>query len=212
MCNSLFFIFFDNFVKMETFNIIFDNLNYNKNDTIYISLNIFNVYKVNEIKLGINNSSEIDTFVDFDNNIEVNKSSGFSKELINEANNNEGIRLYLQKESEIIQETICSIKLTCEKDITDIVKLISSNLTIYLFDDQNNLLEYQLSYSEKLKATWNILLDEIEVYSTVPNYSESFFVMNRSEEEYEIILKHYSTTFIIFQQNKRQCLNTLPFV
>ena len=121
------------------------------------------------------------------------------KELVNEVNNDEGVKLYLQKENDLLQNKICSLKLICKNDIEDIISLIANNLTIYLFDDHNRLLEYKISYSE-LKATWNILLDELEVFATVPNYANSFSVTNRLENEYEIILKQNIDSSIIGTQ------------
>ncbi len=181
-------------------NFIFEHLTYTKGDTIKLSLNIENGHQVDEIKMGINCSNDITSFIDFANNVEVNKSSGFTKELVNEAGNDEGVKLYLQKENELLQRKICSLKLICKNDIEDIISLIANNLTIYLFDDHNHLLEYKIGYSEKLKATWNILLDELEVFATVPNYANSFSVTNRLENEYEIILKQNIDSSIIGTQ------------
>ena len=46
----------------------------------------------------------------------------------------------------------------------------------------------------------NILLDELEVFATVPNYANSFSVTNRLENEYEIILKQNIDSSIIGTQ------------
>ena len=102
-------------------NFIFEHLTYTKGDTIKLSLNIENGHQVDEIKMGINCSNDITSFIDFANNVEVNKSSGFTKELVNEAGNDEGVKLYLQKENELLQRKICSLKLICKNDIEDII-------------------------------------------------------------------------------------------
>ena len=107
-------------------NFIFEHLTYTKGDTIQISLNIENGHQVDEIKMGINCSNDITTCIDFASDVEVNKSSGFTKELINEVNNDEGVKLYLQKENDLLQNKICSLKLICKNDIEDIISLIAN--------------------------------------------------------------------------------------
>ena len=51
------------------------------------------------------------------------------------------------------------------------------------------LLEYEIKHTEKLNATWEIDNNILEVYSSVPNFSECFKVNNRDKNEYEIIVK-----------------------
>lgn len=181
-------------------NVIFEDLCYTKGDYINIRINIINVDKVNEIKLGISNIDEFNKYISFIENAIINKSSGFTNELVNEVSNETGIRLHLQKEDEVLQESICEINLLCENNISDIISIINKELTIYLFDENNRLLNHQVVFSEKLKATWNILLDELEVYTTVPDYTTSFFVTNRSSDEYEIILEQNIDSSIIGTQ------------
>lgn len=170
-------------------NVIFEHLSYSEGDYIHIRINIINIEKVNEIKLGISNSNDFDKFIDFTEAVTVNKSSGFDDELINEVNDTLGIRLHLQKSGDTLQENICEIKLLCQKDISDIISIIKKELTIYLFDENNRLINHQVVFSEKLKATWEIVQDELEVYTTVPDYTSSFCVINRNQDEYEIVLK-----------------------
>lgn len=181
-------------------NFIFNNLSYSGNDIVTVHVNITNIDYVSEIKMGINKSEETNKFIEFIDVVNVNKSSGFKNELINKVDEVLGLRLHLQKEEESLEEGVCEIKLKCKKDISDIISVLSKDLTIYLFGKDNKLLDYEIVYSEKLKATWNVVLDELEVYSLVPNYVSSFFVLNREEEEYEVVLKETIDSSVIGTQ------------
>lgn len=181
-------------------NFIFDQLTYIKGDYIHLNINISNLDKVSEIKMGINNSEDFKKFVEFLEPVGLESSSGFNDIFVNEINEEKGLRAHFQKSGDVLQNSLGNLTFISVKDISDIISVISKELTLYLFDENNELLEYQIVFSEKLKATWNILLDEIEVYMSVPDYKSSFFVLNRKEEEYQIIVKETIDSSVIGTQ------------
>lgn len=164
---------------------IFDHLAYAKGDYINIDINISDFEKISEIKMGINNSDDFS----FEKTFQINSGSGFTKELVSNITEDKGLRAHLEKEGETLQSNLGSLTLVAKNELSDVTSLVSEDVTFYMFDEENHLIEHEIIFKEKLNATWNILLDELEVYQEVPDYLSSFFVSNRKSDEYEIILK-----------------------
>lgn len=167
---------------------VFNKLSYNSGDELIIDININDYSKVNEIKLGIN---KLEYFESIDTSLyEVNKNGVFTKQIINELDNNI-YKLYLSKQSNGILSNgnnITKLKLKCFYEISDVFELFKDNITLYLFNSKNELLNYEIIYTEKLNSSWEIPNDEIEVNSEVSDYTKYFIVNNREVNEYDVVI------------------------
>ena len=180
-------------------NFIVDNVKYKKGDYIYLTINISDCERLKEIKIGLNKTKDFEDHIEFFGSFEINESYGISNILVNEVVE-EGFRLHIQKNNMTNQHQLGTLKLLCIKDIENIITYLEENVTVYLFNNDNKLMDVRFLFSEKLKATWNILINEIEVFSSVPDYIKSFNVVNRKEDEYEIILKQNIDSKIVGTQ------------
>ena len=174
-----------------------------KKDELVVNINIDNFDDVDEIKIGINITNNICPVIMNDGYYELSDNSVFTNVLINTLDEEKILKLHVCKEtSEALsyQNNIATLKFTCLDNVTDAISLFKDNITLYLFDKENKLLNYDLSFSEKLDASWNILMNELEVNSIVPDYTKSFIVNNRDERDYELIIKQNIDSSVLGMQ------------
>ena len=68
-------------------------------------------------------------------------------------------------------------------------KYSKANFSIYLFDINDNLINYECKYLEKINISWDIESYELEVNSEVPIFKEDILVKNRDITEYEYLIE-----------------------
>ena len=174
-----------------------------KKDELVVNINIDNFDDVDEIKIGINITNNICPVIINDGYYELSDNSVFTNVLINTLDEEKILKLHVCKEtSEALsyQNNIATLKFTCLDNVTDAISLFKDNITLYLFDKENKILNYDISFSEKLDASWNILMNELEVNSIVPDYTKSFIVNNRDERDYELIIKQNIDSSVLGMQ------------
>ena len=113
-------------------NLIVDNIKYKQGDYINVNINIDECDNLKEIKIGLNITSDWEEFIKFSSALEINENFGVSNILVNEVSE-EGFRLHIQKNNEINQKQLGTLKLLCTKDIENIVSYLEENVTVYLF-------------------------------------------------------------------------------
>lgn len=181
--------------------VIYNKTSLDVDDEVEIEINFKNFENVNEIKMGINNSKLIEPLQINEKYINVNNKCAYTKEIYNAyENNNLRIHLLKDKEDGEYQTNLLKIKFKALSKIENIEDELRKLLSVYLFDKENNLLENNLSFKEKLMAKWNVLLNEIEVYSETIDYSTCFFVENRKENEYELFIEQDIDTSVLGMQ------------
>ena len=67
--------------------------------------------------------------------------------------------------------------------------ILSSGISVTLYDIYNELIPSRINYSEKIKVEWNESKYVLEVFSNKPNYFEDIVVLNRTSDEYELMIK-----------------------
>ncbi len=188
--------------KINVYFIVSEN-KLEKKDELVVNINIDNFDDVDEIKIGINIANNISPVIMSDGYYELSDNSVFTNVLINTLDEEKILKLHVCKEtSEALsyQNNIATLKFTCLDNVTDAISLFKDKITLYLFDKENKLLNYDLSFSEKLDASWNILMNELEVNSVVPDYTKSFIVNNRDERDYELIIKQNIDSSVLGMQ------------
>ena len=188
--------------KINVYFIVSEN-QLEKKDELIVNINIDNFDDVDEIKIGINITNNISPVIMSDGYYELSDNSVFTNVLINTLDEEKILKLHVCKEtSEALsyQNNIATLKFTCLDNVTDAISLFKDKITLYLFDKENKLLNYDLSFSEKLDASWNILMNELEVNSIVPDYTKSFIVNNRDERDYELIIKQNIDSSVLGMQ------------
>ena len=182
--------------------IIFNKTSLEKQEELIVDINISDYSNVNEIKLGIDSIDELVPKYMIDGFFSLNKNSIYTKELVNSYTSENGLRLHVCKEadSSTYQNYFATIRFTCAEKIENVEELFKDKITAYLFDNNNLLVDYEISYSEKLNASWNVLLTQLEVYSDVPNYISSFDVKNRNQNEYELVVEQNIDTSVLGTQ------------
>lgn len=188
--------------KINVYFIVSEN-KLEKKDELVVNINIDNFDEVDEIKIGINIANNISPVIMSDGYYELSDNSVFTNVLINTLDEEKILKLHVCKEtSEALsyQNNIATLKFTCLDNVTDAISLFKDKITLYLFDKENKLLNYDLSFSEKLDASWNILMNELEVNSIVPDYTKSFIVNNRDERDYELIIKQNIDSSVLGMQ------------
>lgn len=179
---------------------VYSKINVNSKDLLTVNINLSNYEAVKEIKLRINKLENLEPTITNDGYFDINDNTNFSNILVNEYIQNESMNLHIIKENIEVtnyQNNICSINFLVINDIENVIKMFEENIKLYLFDSKMHLLEYEIKHTEKLNANWKIENNTLEVYSEVPNYSDSFKVVNREKGEYEIIVKQNIDTNVI---------------
>ena len=179
---------------------IVSNESVNKKDELILNINIDNYEQVHELKLGINIPDELNVKILDNGYYDLSNNSLFTNVLVNNLENDKLLKLHICREKEDVlmyQNNIASVKFTSLTDIKDTITLLKNTITLYLFDKENKLINHNVSFSEKLDATWDVSINEIEVNSDAPDYTKSFIVNNRSINEYELIVEQNIDTTVL---------------
>lgn len=179
---------------------IVSNESVNKKDELILNINIDNYEQVHELKLGISIPDELNVKILDNGYYDLSNNSLFTNVLVNNLENDKLIKLHICREKEDVlmyQNNIASVKFTSLTDIKDTITLLKNTITLYLFDKENKLINHNVSFSEKLDATWDVSINEIEVNSDAPDYTKSFIVNNRSINEYELIVEQNIDTTVL---------------
>lgn len=191
--------------------VVFNKLSFKNDEIVDITINLDQFIDLNEIKLQIKIKNEY-----FEPILEDNKpfyfdsASIFKTDIINDYIDNSYLRLRLIKDSVIdsgyysnYKNNVCHFKLKTKRPINDIKEYFTLDnyeemgLSVYLFNTNDKIINYKISYNQKIQITWDKEKYIVEVFSYVPNFKEDIVIANRESNQYEFLLEKQINTDLI---------------
>lgn len=191
--------------------VVFNKLSFKNDEIVDITINLDQFIDLNEIKLQIKIKNEY-----FDPILEDNKpfyfdsASIFKTDIINDYIDNSYLRLRLIKDSVIdsgyysnYKNNVCHFRLKTKRPINDIKEYFTLDnyeemgLSVYLFNTNDKIINYKISYNQKIQITWDKEKYIVEVFSDVPNFKEDIVIANRESNQYEFLLEKQINTDLI---------------
>ena len=191
--------------------VVFNKLSFKNDEIVDITINLDQFIDLNEIKLQIKIKNEY-----FEPILEDNKpfyfdsASIFKTDIINDYIDNSYLRLRLIKDSVIdsgyysnYKNNVCHFRLKTKRPINDIKEYFTLDnyeemgLSVYLFNTNDKIINYKISYNRKIQITWDKEKYIVEVFSDVPNFKEDIVIANRESNQYEFLLEKQINTDLI---------------
>lgn len=191
--------------------VVFSKLSFKNDEIVDITINLDQFIDLNEIKLQIKIKNEY-----FEPILEDNKpfyfdsASIFKTDIINDYIDNSYLRLRLIKDSVIdsgyysnYKNNVCHFRLKTKRPINDIKEYFTLDnyeemgLSVYLFNTNDKIINYKISYNQKIQITWDKEKYIVEVFSYVPNFKEDIVIANRESNQYEFLLEKQINTDLI---------------
>lgn len=191
--------------------VVFNKLSFKNDEIVDITINLDQFIDLNEIKLQIKIKNEY-----FEPILEDNKpfyfdsASMFKTDIINDYIDNSYLRLRLIKDSVIdsgyysnYKNNVCHFRLKTKRPINDIKEYFTLDnyeemgLSVYLFNTNDKIINYKISYNQKIQITWDKEKYIVEVFSYVPNFKEDIVIANRESNQYEFLLEKQINTDLI---------------
>lgn len=191
--------------------VVFNKLSFKNDEIVDITINLDQFIDLNEIKLQIKIKNEY-----FEPILEDNKpfyfdsASIFKTDIINDYIDNSYLRLRLIKDSVIdsgyysnYKNNVCHFRLKTNRPINDIKEYFTLDnyeemgLSVYLFNTNDKIINYKISYNQKIQITWDKEKYIVEVFSYVPNFKEDIVIANRESNQYEFLLEKQINTDLI---------------
>lgn len=191
--------------------VVFNKLSFKNDEIVDITINLDQFIDLNEIKLQIKIKNEY-----FEPILEDNKpfyfdsASIFKTDIINDYIDNSYLRLRLIKDSVIdsgyysnYKNNVCHFRLKTKRPINDIKEHFTLDnyeemgLSVYLFNTNDKIINYKISYNQKIQITWDKEKYIVEVFSDVPNFKEDIVIANRESNQYEFLLEKQINTDLI---------------
>lgn len=191
--------------------LVFDKTTYNVGDIVNITFNLDQFSNLNEVKLQVKIKKDTFEPVVTDNKyFYFSSASIFKNDVINDFVDESYLRLRLIKDENITdgyfssyKNNLCHLKLKTNKAIDNIYQYFtlenyeSNGVSAYLFNTNDQLIEYELYTKEKIKVNWEKENYELDVFSNVPNFKEDIKVLNRQDGEYEYLEEKSIDTNIV---------------
>lgn len=191
--------------------VVFNKLSFKNDEIVDITINLDQFIDLNEIKLQIKIKNEY-----FEPILEDNKpfyfdsASIFKTDIINDYIDNSYLRLRLIKDSVIdsgyysnYKNNVCHFRLKTKRPINDIKEYFTLDnyeemgLSVYLFNTNDKIINYKISYNQKIQITWDKEKYIVELFSYVPNFKEDIVIANRESNQYEFLLEKQINTDLI---------------
>ena len=191
--------------------VVFNKLSFKNDEIVDITINLDQFIDLNEIKLQIKIKNEY-----FEPILEDNKPFYFDSaiifktDIINDYIDNSYLRLRLIKDSVIdsgyysnYKNNVCHFRLKTKRPINDIKEYFTLDnyeemgLSVYLFNTNDKIINYKISYNQKIQITWDKEKYIVEVFSYVPNFKEDIVIANRESNQYEFLLEKQINTDLI---------------
>lgn len=191
--------------------VVFNKLSFKNDEIVDITINLDQFIDLNEIKLQIKIKNEY-----FEPILEDNKpfyfdsASIFKTDIINDYIDNSYLRLRLIKDSVIdsgyysnYKNNVCHFRLKTKRPINDIKEYFTLDnyeemgFSVYLFNTNDKIINYKISYNQKIQITWDKEEYIVEVFSDVPNFKEDIVIANRESNQYEFLLEKQINTDLI---------------
>lgn len=191
--------------------VVFNKLSFKNDEIVDITINLDQFIDLNEIKLQIKIKNEY-----FEPILEDNKpfyfdsASIFKTDIINDYIDNSYLSLRLIKDSVIdsgyysnYKNNVCHFRLKTKRPINDIKEYFTLDnyeemgISVYLFNTNDKIINYKISYNQKIQITWDKEKYIVEVFSYVPNFKEDIVIANRESNQYEFLLEKQINTDLI---------------
>lgn len=191
--------------------VVFNKMSFKNDEIVDITINLDQFIDLNEIKLQIKIKNEY-----FEPILEDNKpfyfdsASIFKNDIVNDYIDNSYLRLRLIKDSVIdsgyysnYKNNVCHFRLKTKRPINDIKEYFTLDnyeqmgLSVYLFNTNDKIINYNISYNQKIQITWDKEEYIVEVFSDVPNFKEDIMITNRESYQYEFLLEKQINTDLI---------------
>lgn len=191
--------------------VVFNKLSFKNDEIVDITINLDQFIDLNEIKLQIKIKNEYFAPILEDNKpFYFDSASIFKTDIINDYIDNSYLRLRLIKDSVIdsgyysnYKNNVCHFRLKTKRPINDIKEYFTLDnyeemgLSVYLFNTNDKIINYKISYNQKIQITWDKEKYIVEVFSYVPNFKEDIVIANRESNQYEFLLEKQINTDLI---------------
>lgn len=185
---------------------IFDKSEYLESEKVKLTINLAKFSNLSEVKLRIRIDNDyLEPIFENEEYFHFNYSSLFNKYIINDYTENKYLKLHLVKDNDVVEgyysgvkNNLCEVYFNVKKDIIDIKEIIPiDSISLYLFDINDDLINYQISYSDKIRTKINQKQYDINVFSTLPDFNNEIEVLNRNGDEYEMYIEQNINTSMI---------------
>lgn len=187
--------------SLSKVNFVFDKMTYLKSEIVNLNINLDCYSNLSEIKMQIRIDTKYLEPITEDNQCcFFDNSSIYQNASINDLMNNSIIRLHLITNnsdgfSTNYKNNLCHLKFKTKMNIDNIYryftidKTSNTGVSLYLFDNKDNLIEYEAYYLEKMKIEWSKESYTLNVFDTIPDFKKDIFVKNRNLDEYEYLIE-----------------------
>ena len=191
--------------------VVFNKLSFKNDEIVDITINLDQFIDLNEIKLQIKIKNEyVEPILEDNKPFYFDSASIFKTDIINDYIDNSYLRLRLIKDSVIdsgyysnYKNNVCHFRLKTKRPINDIKEYFTLDnyeemgLSVYLFNTNDKIINYKISYNQKIQITWDKEKYIVEVFSYVPNFKEDIVIANRESNQYEFLLEKQINTDLI---------------
>lgn len=191
--------------------VVFNKLSFKNDEIVDITINLDQFIDLNEIKLQIKIKNEyFEPILEDNKPFSFDSASIFKTDIINDYIDNSYLRLRLIKDSVIdsgyysnYKNNVCHFRLKTKRPINDIKEYFTLDnyeemgLSVYLFNTNDKIINYKISYNQKIQITWDKEEYIVEVFSDVPNFKEDIVIANRESNQYEFLLEKQINTDLI---------------
>lgn len=99
------------------------------------------------------------------------------------------------------RNNLCKMSFFALKGIDNIEEVLNiEDFQLYLFDNNHNLINYNLHLKECINASWQYDELEFEVYDLLPSLNDLFVITNRAEDEYLLFIDQNVNLNIVQEQ------------
>lgn len=99
------------------------------------------------------------------------------------------------------KNNLCHLTFSIQKSMVDVTEYFNEeNLKIYLFDNNHQIINYELKTMEKIKGDWLIEELEVDVFSNNLELNKLFCVSNRNDDQYLLFVDQEINMNVVSKQ------------
>lgn len=190
---------------------VFNKTSYSANEEIDLTINLDQFIDLNEVKIQIKiKKTFFEPIKKDDKYFYFTNASIFQDDVINDFVDEAYLRLRLIKNQLIddgyyssYKNNICHLKFIAKTNINNVYEYFTTDnyqemgISAYLFNTKDEIIKYDVGYSEKMKVSWPVDSYQVDVYGEVPSFKADIVVSNRKENEYEYLVEKQVDTLLI---------------
>lgn len=185
--------------------LVYDEEKYDKSDLIEISFDLPKFFELFEVIVRIEYDDNVLEIVENNSGyFFLDNHSIFDDFVINKKFNDNIVYAEMIKDDlddgyySSYKNNLCKVKFTAKTHIDDIKKYFNeNNISIYLFDINHNIINYELNVIKKIKAEFSKDSYIVAVEDEMFQLNEMFKVYNRGENEYLILEENKIDTSVV---------------